>query len=54
LGDQRVVGFREAREIASVRKIDFVGAIEHADLGGDGAVFAERYAATFWRALKGR
>ena len=42
LGDQGVVGFGEAGEIAAVRKIDFVGTIDHADLRGDGAVFAER------------
>src|SRR5260370_19303188 len=36
-----VVGLGEASEIVSIRKIDFVGAIEHADLRGDRSVFTE-------------
>ena len=41
LRNQLVVCFGEASEIVSSREIDFVGAIEHADLRGDRAIFAE-------------
>jgi len=41
LGDEGVVGFGEASEIGSIRKEDFIGAIEGTNLRGDGAVFAD-------------
>src|SRR5260370_32693345 len=41
LREEDVVGLGEASEIVSIRKIDFVGAIEHADLRGDRSVFTE-------------
>src|SRR6266436_2672903 len=42
LREESVVGFGEASQIFLIRKIDFVGSIEHADLRSDCAVFAER------------
>src|SRR5260370_41553460 len=41
LREEDVVGLGEASEIVSIRKIDLVGAIEHADLRGDRSVFTE-------------
>src|SRR5260370_7936404 len=42
LREESVVCFCEASEIATIRKKDFVGAVERADLCSDGAIFAER------------
>ncbi len=42
LREEGIVGFGEASEIVAIRKKDFVGAVERADLSGDCAVFAER------------
>jgi len=54
VGNQRVVVFCEAGEIASIRKIDFVGRSSMPICAAIEPSLPREYAAAFWRAVKGR